>query len=344
MLRIAFLGTPEFTLPLLEVCARLGELVCVVAQPDRPVGRSGTPQAPPSKRWAEGRGVPVAQPLKVKNGALAALLAEHAPDVAIVAAYGRILPKDALQTPRLGCLNVHASLLPKLRGAAPAQWAIAQGFAETGVTLMQMDEGLDTGDMLLQRALPVAPDETGESLLIKLGALGAEVLAEGLSLLEQGKLVGTPQNHARGDAGADPDPRRRARRVDPERAGNRCAAARLLALAGGVHHARGRAGQAPRERADRGERRAGRGRERRAGRGREDGAGRGRGDSRRQGGHRRALRRRLGAAHHRAAAGGKEADAGAGVPGRTSAPSRVALRVNRYGQLDTTEVLSAPQI
>ena len=201
MLRIAFLGTPEFTLPLLEVCARLGNLVCVVAQPDRPVGRSGKPQAPPSKRWAEERGVPVLQPLKVKNGALAALLADHKPDVAIVAAYGRILPKDALQTPRLGCLNVHASLLPKLRGAAPAQWAIARRFAETGVTLMQMDEGLDTGEMLLQRAIPIAQGEhehaeTGESLLVKLGALGAAVLAEGLPLLEQGGLVGTPQNHA----------------------------------------------------------------------------------------------------------------------------------------------------
>jgi len=168
----------------------------VVAQPDRPVGRSGTPQAPPSKRWALERGIPVLQPLKVRNGALAAALAEHKLDVAIVAAYGRILPKDALETPRLGCLNVHASLLPKLRGAAPAQWAIASGLRETGVTLMQMDEGLDTGDMLLQRALPIAADETGESLLIKLGALGAAILREGLPLLEAGKLVGIPQNHA----------------------------------------------------------------------------------------------------------------------------------------------------
>jgi methionyl-tRNA formyltransferase len=195
VLRIAFLGTPEFTLPLLEVCRESGDLVCVVAQPDRPVGRSGKPQAPPSKLWAEERKIAVHQPLKVRNGALAALLAEHRPDVAIVAAYGRILPKDALETPRLGCLNVHASLLPLLRGAAPAQWSIANGFRETGVTLMQMDEGLDTGDMLLQRKVAIDDSETGESLLVKLGAVGAELLREGLLLLEAGKLIATPQDH-----------------------------------------------------------------------------------------------------------------------------------------------------
>lgn len=195
MLRIAFLGTPEFTLPLLEVCRAQAELVCVVAQPDRPVGRSGKPQAPSSKLWALAREIPVLQPLKVRNGALAALLAEHKPDVAIVAAYGRILPKDALEAPRLGCLNVHASLLPLLRGAAPAQWSIANGFRETGVTLMQMDEGLDTGDMLLQRKVPIGESETGESLLIKLGGAGADLLREGLALLEAGKLIAMPQDH-----------------------------------------------------------------------------------------------------------------------------------------------------
>jgi methionyl-tRNA formyltransferase len=197
MLRIAFLGTPDFTLPLLETCARAGELVCVVAQPDRPVGRSGAPQAPPSKQWAIAHSIPVLQPLKVKNGALAAALAEFKPDVAIVAAYGRILPADALAAPRLGCLNVHASLLPLLRGAAPAQWAIARQLAVTGVTLMQMDEGLDTGDILLQREIPIAPEETGESILTKLGALGADLLAEGLAKLEAGGLSRTPQDHAR---------------------------------------------------------------------------------------------------------------------------------------------------
>ena len=196
-MRIVFLGTPEFTLPLLETCARVGELAAVVAQPDRPAGRSATPQPPASKRWALERGIPVEQPDKVKNGRLAALLARYSPDVAVVAAYGRILPADALATPRYGCLNVHASLLPELRGAAPAQWAVARGYTRTGVTILQMDEGLDTGDIRLQRECAIAPDETGESLLRKLSPLGAQALEEALRLLERGELPRTPQDHSR---------------------------------------------------------------------------------------------------------------------------------------------------
>jgi methionyl-tRNA formyltransferase len=196
-MRIVFLGTPEFALPIVAACARSGDLVAVVAQPDRPVGRSGKPQPPPSKRWALERGIPVEQPEKVKGGRLAQILSAHSPDVAVVAAYGRILPADALAAPRLGCLNVHASLLPELRGAAPAQWAIARGFPETGVTIMQMDEGLDTGDIRLQRQLPISPHETGESLLGKLGALGASALEEALGLLERGELPRVPQDHSR---------------------------------------------------------------------------------------------------------------------------------------------------
>src|SRR5207245_2614569 len=196
-MRIVFLGTPEFALPILETCARVGQLVGVIVQPDRPVGRSGNPQAPPAKQWALERGLPVEQPEKVKQGRLAAVLARYSPDVAVVAAYGRILPADALAVPRHGCLNVHASLLPELRGAAPAQWAVARGYARTGVTLMQMDEGLHTGDILLQRACAIDDDETGESLLRKLAPLGAEALEEALRRLERGELVGTPQDHAR---------------------------------------------------------------------------------------------------------------------------------------------------
>src|SRR3954447_2830689 len=168
-MRIVFLGTPEFALTILDACARNGQLVAVVGRPDRPVGRSGKPQAPPTKRWAQERDIPVEQPEKVKGGRLAQILSAHSPDLAVVAAYGRILPADALAAPRLGCLNVHASLLPELRGAAPAQWAVAREFPESGVTLMQMDEGLDTGDILVQRRIALAPDETGESLLAKLG-------------------------------------------------------------------------------------------------------------------------------------------------------------------------------
>ncbi|MCA1829446.1 MAG: methionyl-tRNA formyltransferase [Myxococcales bacterium] len=196
-MRIAFLGTPEFTLPTLEACARSGELVLVVAQPDRPVGRSGRPQSPPSVKWAHEHGVRVEQPEKVKQGRLAALLASAQPDVAVVAAYGRILPPDALVAPRNGCLNVHASLLPELRGAAPAQWAIARGYRKTGVTIMQMDEGLDTGEIRLQREVPIAPDETGESLLGKLSVVGAQALTEALQLLENGKLSRKAQDHSK---------------------------------------------------------------------------------------------------------------------------------------------------
>ena len=196
-MRIVFLGTPQFALPILETCARAGELSLVIAQPDRPVGRSGKPQPPAAARWAREHGVRVEQPEKLKQGRLARLLQEARPEVAVVAAYGRILPPDALAVPHHGCLNVHASLLPELRGAAPAQWAIARGYRETGVTIMQMDEGLDTGDIRLQKSLPIARDETGETLLEKLGALGAAALAEALQLLAAGKLPRTPQDHSK---------------------------------------------------------------------------------------------------------------------------------------------------
>src|SRR3954467_9886148 len=195
-MRIVFLGTPEFALPILDACARTGQLVAVVAQPDRPVGRSGKPQAPPTKRWAQERGIPVEQPEKVKGGNLARILSAHSPEVAVVAAYGRILPADALAAPRNGCLNVHASLLPELRGAAPAQWAIARGYKETGVTIMQMDEGLDTGDIRLQKRVPIAPLETAETLLDKLGPIGADALIEALRLLESGQLPRAKQGNA----------------------------------------------------------------------------------------------------------------------------------------------------
>src|SRR3954468_18459987 len=185
-MRIVFLGTPEFALPIVEACARAGDLRMVIAQPDRPGGRSGKPQPPPVARWASEHGVRLEQPEKVKQGRLAALLESEKPDVAVVAAYGRILPPDALAAPRLGCLNVHASLLPELRGAAPAQWAVARRYAESGVTIMQMDEGLDTGDIRLQVKLPLEARETGESLLAKLGPLGAAALRDALEQLEAG--------------------------------------------------------------------------------------------------------------------------------------------------------------
>jgi methionyl-tRNA formyltransferase len=196
-MRIAFLGTPQFALPILEACARAGELALVIAQPDKPVGRHQDLQVPPTKRWARQHGIRVEQLAKVKQGRLAAVLASARPEVVVVAAYGRILPADALAIPTHGCLNVHASLLPDLRGAAPAQWAVARQYRETGVTIMQMDEGLDTGDISLQRKLAVAPDETGESLLTRLGPLGADALTEALGLLARGELPRVPQDHSK---------------------------------------------------------------------------------------------------------------------------------------------------
>ena len=196
MARIVFMGTPDFAVPLAQVCAEVGELVAVVTQPDKPKGRGNALAAPPVKVWAEARGVPVWQPQKVKTGEFEAQLRAAEPDVAVVAAYGRILPKGVLEAPRLGCVNVHASLLPKLRGAAPIQWAIANGESETGVCLMQMDEGLDTGPVLARRAIPIAPEETGGSLFEKLSRLGCELVRTELPRFLRGELVATPQDHA----------------------------------------------------------------------------------------------------------------------------------------------------
>lgn len=197
-LRVIFLGTPAFAVPSLEGIVRSGaELVAVVCQPDRPKGRGLGTTPPPVKEWALARGLPVHQPEKVRNGLLRGLLEPYAPDVLVVTAYGRILPKEVLDLPPLGCVNGHASLLPKYRGAAPIQWAIARGETETGVTLMQLDEGLDTGDMLVSKAIPIGPEETAAELHDRLAALTGELLAESLPKLARGELVRTPQDQAR---------------------------------------------------------------------------------------------------------------------------------------------------
>jgi methionyl-tRNA formyltransferase len=186
-MRVVFLGTPAFAVPSLDALSRAGhELAALVAQPDRPAGRGHALREPATKTWARERGIPVLQPEKVRDGRLAAELGALRPDVLCVAAYGRILGKDLLELAPHGALNVHGSLLPKYRGAAPIQWAIARGETETGVSIMQMDEGLDTGDVLLQRVLPIAPGDTAESLAPRLAALGGEALAEALDGLQGG--------------------------------------------------------------------------------------------------------------------------------------------------------------
>jgi methionyl-tRNA formyltransferase len=189
-MRVVFLGTPEFAVPTVEALARAGhELLAVVAQPDRPAGRGQALKAPATKAWAEARGVPVLQPEKVRDGALAAALAALRPDLLVVTAYGRILGRDLLTLAPLGAVNVHASLLPRWRGAAPIQWAVASGDRETGVTIMQMDEGLDTGDVLLVRTAAIGAEETAEALAPRLAALGGEAIVEALPLLAAGSLV-----------------------------------------------------------------------------------------------------------------------------------------------------------
>jgi methionyl-tRNA formyltransferase len=195
-MRIAFLGTPAFAVPALDALASAGhEVAAVVAQPDRPAGRGQDLREPATKGWARARGVPVLQPLKVRDGELARQLAALAPDLLVVVAYGRILGEDLLRLAPQGAVNVHASLLPRYRGAAPIQWAVAEGERETGVTIMQMDAGLDTGDILLQRALAIGDDDA-EALSARLAAMGGTALCEALLLLEAGVVVPVRQDGA----------------------------------------------------------------------------------------------------------------------------------------------------
>lgn len=196
-MRIAFLGTPAFAVPPLEALRRGGhEIVAVVAQPDRPAGRGQALRGPATKTWARQHGLPVLQPEKVRDGKLAAELSALRPDALVVAAYGRILGTDLLRLAPFGSINIHASLLPRWRGAAPIQWAVASGDPETGVTIMLMDEGLDTGDILLQRAILIGPDDTAESMSVRLSELGGDALLAALDGLARGAIVPVRQDPA----------------------------------------------------------------------------------------------------------------------------------------------------
>ncbi|MDR6937722.1 methionyl-tRNA formyltransferase [Luteibacter sp. 3190] len=180
-LRVVFAGTPDFAVPCLAACRASGaEVVAVYTQPDRPAGRGRKLAASPVKEAALAAGIPVEQPESFKAESDRERLAAYAPDLMVVVAYGLILPRKVLAIPTLGCWNVHASLLPRWRGAAPIQRAILAGDSESGVDLMQMEAGLDTGPVLIERRTPIAADETGGSLHDRLSALGADALAEGL--------------------------------------------------------------------------------------------------------------------------------------------------------------------
>jgi len=192
--RIIFMGTPEFAVPALQALLdQRKNVVAVVTQPDRPKGRGRKLGPPPVKELAISAGLPVLQPVKVRTE-LVERLRPFKPDLIIVAAYGRILPANVLELPSLGCLNIHGSLLPKYRGAAPIQWAVLNGEAETGITIMQMDPGLDTGDILLPGKLPIAPDDTAASLFPKMAELGGRLLIEALDRLRAGNLPPQKQN------------------------------------------------------------------------------------------------------------------------------------------------------
>ncbi|MHC1653483.1 methionyl-tRNA formyltransferase [Stenotrophomonas maltophilia] len=193
-MRIVFAGTPEFAVSSLRAAARLHEVVAVYTQPDRPAGRGRGLAPSPVKLEAVARGIPVYQPESLKGEAAQQQLRDLQPDLMVVVAYGLILPKAVLAIPTHGCWNVHASLLPRWRGAAPIQRAIQAGDAKTGVCLMQMEAGLDTGPVLLHQELPIAATDTGGQLHDKLAELGAQVLSDGLGLLRAGiKPIARPQ-------------------------------------------------------------------------------------------------------------------------------------------------------
>ena len=193
-MKLIFMGTPDFAAVTLKALLASRHTVCLaVTQPDKAKGRSKLPQPSPVKELAMSSGIPVFQPEKLRTEETFSALEKYRPDAIIVAAYGKIIPKAILELPKYGCINVHASLLPKYRGAAPIQWAVLNGEKTSGVTIMQMDEGLDTGDMLASREVVLEPKETGDSLSHKLAQKGADLLVETLDAVEAGSVTPMPQ-------------------------------------------------------------------------------------------------------------------------------------------------------
>ena len=195
-MKIIFAGTPHFAASALAALLQKHQIVAVLTQPDRPAGRGMQLAASPVKQLALQHGLPVLQPTTLKHADIQSELARFTADVMVVAAYGLILPQAVLELPRHGCLNIHASLLPRWRGAAPIQRAILAGDSETGITIMQMDVGLDTGDMLLKKICPIVAQDNATTLHDKLATLGAQAIVEALGLLERGKLAPVPQDNA----------------------------------------------------------------------------------------------------------------------------------------------------
>ncbi|MBO4913139.1 MAG: methionyl-tRNA formyltransferase [Butyrivibrio sp.] len=196
-MKIIFMGTPDFAASALEKIIEAGhEITLVVTQPDKPKGRSGELQVSDVKACALKHGLPVFQPERIKLPENVAYLKDYEADIYVVAAFGQILSQEILDIPKFGCVNIHASLLPKYRGAAPIQQAIIDGEEKTGVTIMQMAAGMDTGDILLQKEIPIDDNETGGGLFDKLSELGAELIVEALPKIERGELTPVPQDEA----------------------------------------------------------------------------------------------------------------------------------------------------
>ena len=194
-MRLVYMGTPQFAVGPLRALAAAGhELAGVVTRTDKPAGRGRSVAAPPVKLAAMELGFPVFQPKRVREAEFIETLRGLAPEAVIVAAYGQILPKEILDLPKFGCLNIHASLLPLYRGAAPINWAIIRGEHETGITIMRMDEGMDTGAVLMQERVPIDPKDTAGTLTEKLSVLGAKLITRALPLVEAGKLTEAPQD------------------------------------------------------------------------------------------------------------------------------------------------------
>ena len=197
-MKIVFMGTPDFAVASLQALSGAGhEIVLILTQPDRPKGRGGALALSPVKEWAISHDIPVYQPQRIRDPEAIEYLRQFKFDIGVVAAFGQILPKEVLDMPAHGCINVHASLLPKYRGAAPIQWAILNGDTETGVTIMQMDVGLDDGDIISQESIAISPDDTGGSLFDKLSQLGGRLLVSTISDIEEGRAVRTPQDDSK---------------------------------------------------------------------------------------------------------------------------------------------------
>ena len=197
-MRILFMGTPEFAVASLKRLVEDGHEICgVFTQPDKPKNRGHKLTPSPVKEYALSQGLTVYQPQKMRDGEALAVVRELEPELIVVAAYGKILPEEILQTPPYGSINVHSSLLPKYRGAAPINWAILDGEAETGVSIMYMAKELDAGDVILQKTTPIGPEEDAQALTLRLAALGAEALAEAVAALKAGTAERTPQDHSR---------------------------------------------------------------------------------------------------------------------------------------------------